>query len=70
MSAIETSDDMVTLMDIPALAKHLGVTERFIRRLVEDHRVPYHKIGKFVRFHPDDIADWVASKKVSQLHSD
>ena len=58
------------LLDIAGLAIQLGVTERFVRRLVEDNRVPYHKIGKFVRFHPDDITAWVASKRVTQVHTD
>ena len=58
------------LLDVAGLAIQLGVTERFVRRLVEDNRVPYHKIGKFVRFHPDDITAWVASKKVTQIHTD
>jgi excisionase family DNA binding protein len=60
----------VLLLDVAALARRLGVTERFVRRLVEDHRVPFLKIGKFVRFHPDDIDDWLESKRVVQVHAD
>lgn len=56
------------LLDISGLAVHLGVTERFVRRLVEERRVPFHKIGKFVRFHPDDIDAWVSKQRVEQLH--
>lgn len=47
------------LIDVPALATELGVTQRFIRRLVAEDRVPFLKIGKFVRFDPAEIDDWV-----------
>ena len=56
------------MLDIAGLAKHLGVTERFVRRLVEDNRVPYLKIGKFVRFDPNEIDRWLDTKRVEQLH--
>lgn len=47
------------LIDVPALAIELGVTQRFIRRLVAEDRVPFIKIGKFVRFDPREIDRWV-----------
>ncbi len=47
------------LIDVPALAIELGVTQRFFRRLVAEDRVPFLKIGKFVRFDPREIAGWV-----------
>ena len=47
------------LIDIPALAIELGVTQRFVRRLVAEDRVPFLKIGKFIRFDPREIDDWV-----------
>ena len=61
--------ELSALIDIATLADRLGVTERFVRRLVEERRVPFLKIGKFVRFHPDDIDHWVSARRVEQLHS-
>jgi excisionase family DNA binding protein len=58
--------EVTTLIDIGALALHLDVTERFIRRLVEERRIPFCKIGKFVRFHPDDVNAWIAANRVDQ----
>lgn len=48
-----------TLLDVAALAEHLCVTPRFVRRLVHERRVPFLKIGKFVRFDPREIDEWV-----------
>ncbi len=53
------------LVDTPTLALRLGVTQRFVRRLIAEERVPYLKIGKFVRFDPDEITRWLDEKRVS-----
>lgn len=54
------------LLDIAALAERLGVTERFVRRLVEERRIPFLKIGKFIRFDPADVAAWIDEQRVDQ----
>ena len=38
------------LLTIDQLAERLGVTERFIRRLIAEDRIPYRKLGKPIRF--------------------
>ena len=38
------------LIGIKQLASRLGVSERFVRRLVEERRIAFHKIGRYVRF--------------------
>lgn len=55
------------LLDVAGLADHLGVSERFVRRLVDQRRIPFHKIGKYVRFRPDEVSVWVARCKVDAL---
>lgn len=37
-----------------------GIPERTLRTLVSTRRIPYVKIGKFVRFHPADLQAWLA----------
>lgn len=53
------------LIDTEALAGRLGVTERFVRRLVDERRIPFLKIGKFIRFDPDEIAAWIDEHRVA-----
>jgi len=53
-----------SLLDIDGLAQRLGVSERFVRRLVEERRIPFHKIGRFVRFDPSDVERWIARSRV------
>lgn len=58
----------VRLLDVNDVAVRLGVTVRFVRRLVAERRVPYVKVGKFVRFDPAELEAWVddARRPVSE----
>jgi excisionase family DNA binding protein len=55
---------MTKLLDITEAAERLCVKERFIRRLVAEKRVPYYKVGPFVRFDPADIDQWLLDCRV------
>lgn len=54
-----TSDALPHLLTIEELAEHLGVTVRHVRRQVAERRVPFIKVGRLVRFDPDEIARWL-----------
>lgn len=53
------------LIDIAELARWLATSPRHVRRLVEEQRVPYLKIGHYVRFDPAEISDWINRQRVS-----
>jgi excisionase family DNA binding protein len=59
-----SSTERSRLLDIEALASWLGTTPRHIRRLVTERRVPFVKVGHFIRFDPRDIACWIEEQKV------
>ncbi len=52
------------LLDIPAAAERLGVSERWVRRAVADRTIPFVKVGRFVRFRPADLDRYVDSRLV------
>lgn len=52
------------LLDPPALAARLSITERHVRRLVAERRIPFVKVGRFVRFEPSAIARWLSDNAV------
>jgi excisionase family DNA binding protein len=56
------------LLDVAAMATWLSVEVVFIRRLVAEHRIPFVKIGKFVRFDPDEVALWINAQRVNPTH--
>jgi len=53
-----------TLIDIATAAEHLGVTVRHVRRLVAEKRIPYIKVGHFVRFDPAEVGAWIDRQRV------
>ena len=61
---LNTNPPQRGLIDIAALADRLGVSERFVRRLVAERRLPFFKVGKFIRFDSNDIDRWIATRRV------
>jgi excisionase family DNA binding protein len=51
------------LTDIETLAHLLGDSVRHVRRLVAERRVPYLKVGHFIRFDPAEIVEWLDSSR-------
>ena len=55
------------LLDVSGAADYLAVSERFVRRLVAERRVPYLKLGKFVRFDTVDLDRFVLATRREAL---
>jgi excisionase family DNA binding protein len=52
------------LLTMEEAAEWLCTTPRHMRRLVYERRITYRKVGRFVRFHPDDLVEYVAAQRV------
>jgi excisionase family DNA binding protein len=57
-----------TLLGLDAVAEWLGVEVVFVRRLVAERRIPFVKIGKFVRFDPAEVSAWIDGQRVKPVH--
>ena len=57
------------LLDTDGVAKTLCVTPRHVRRLVAERRIPFFKVGRFVRFDPVEIDVWLEGHKVAAERS-
>lgn len=55
------------LLDIRAVAKHLGVSVRHVRRPVAERRIPYLTWGHLLRFEPAAIAARLEQARVSSV---
>lgn len=60
----QTSAGPPVLLDVAGAARHLGITEVFVRRLVHERRLRFYKLGKFVRFRTADLDAWVEGGRV------
>jgi len=57
------------LMDIDGVATALGVSRRHIQRLVSERRIPFLKVGRFVRFDPGALSTWLDQQRVDAARS-
>ncbi len=58
------AQDNPTLLTIEDVAVMLNVGPRFVRRLVAERRIAFHKVGHYVRFDAVDVAAWIAAGRV------
>jgi excisionase family DNA binding protein len=47
------------LLDIEQLSAWLNTSVRHVRRLVDEDRIPYHNVGRFIRFDINEIQGWL-----------
>ncbi len=50
-------------LNVAATAEYLGTTERHVRELVYKRNVPYHKVGRLLRFDLDDLDAWMLANR-------
>ena len=50
------------LLDIPRAAEQLRVAQKTLYKWVEAGQVPFVRIGRLVRFRPEDLERWVAGR--------
>jgi excisionase family DNA binding protein len=52
------------LVNIEVVADHLGVAPRYVRRLIGEQRIPFVKLGRLIRFDPDEVRAWLDEARV------
>jgi excisionase family DNA binding protein len=52
------------LLNTDEIAKVLCVTPRHVRRLVAERRIPFVRVGRFVRFEPGELDVWLDQQRV------
>jgi excisionase family DNA binding protein len=53
------------LLTVEQAAERLGTSVRFVRRLVAERRIAYHKVGRHVRIAEHDLINFVAAGRVA-----
>ena len=57
----------MALLNVPEVADKLGTSQRFVRRLIAERRIPYTKLGKHVRIADADVEAFIAAGRVEAL---
>jgi excisionase family DNA binding protein len=55
---------MENLLTMEEVAERLHTTPRHVRRLVSARRIAFRKLGRYVRFHPADVDEYIAANRV------
>ncbi len=58
------------LMTCPEVAEYLHVTEKAVRRWVEQRRLPYIKLGRMLRFRRSVLDNFLAKRQVRAINSE
>lgn len=59
-----SGSEVPRLMDVEGVAIYMHTSVRHVRRLVQDRRVPFLKVGGLLRFRRDDIDGWLDEHSV------
>ena len=51
------------LLDIDTVAAVLGVTRRHVQRLVSERRIPFLRVGRFIRFDEASLNVWLDQQR-------
>lgn len=51
-------------LTVEEAAERLDTTPRFVRRLIAERRIAFHKIGRHVRIHSSDLDGFIVAGRV------
>lgn len=60
----ETAPVMLTVQQV---AERLGTEPRFVRRLIAERRIDFHKLGRYVRISEPDLAAFIKAGRVEAV---
>jgi excisionase family DNA binding protein len=56
--------ELSELWNIDRLAAYLGASKSFVYRLTREHRTRFLKVGRELRFRPEDVAAYLEAESV------
>ena len=59
----------MNLITVDELATMLQVPKSWIYDRTRNNRIPYIKIGKYIRFDKDEIIEWIKNEQPKSLNS-
>ena len=51
-------------LTVPEAAQYLNTTVRFVRRLIEERRIAFHRLGRHVRLAKADLDSFIEAGRV------
>ena len=66
MAEVET---MAPLLDVNEVARRLGTEPRFVRRLIAERRIEFHKLGRHVRISEAALTAFIEAGRVQPMEA-
>ena len=66
-AASTTTPALPALLTIDQAAEYIGMSARYVRRLVAERRIVSYRLGRSVRIDPADLAAHVAAGRVDPI---
>jgi excisionase family DNA binding protein len=51
-------------LTVPEAAQYLNTTVRFVRRLIEERRIAFHRLGRHIRLARTDLDVFIAASRI------
>ena len=67
MTARSRPETASVLLDVNEVARRLGTEPRFVRRLIAERRIEFHKVGRYVRISEAALDDFIKAGRVEPL---
>ena len=55
------------LIGVEEFAAELGVSVRYVRRVIAERRITYIKVGHLIRFERAEVDRWLETNRVSSM---
>ncbi|RKT53071.1 excisionase family DNA-binding protein [Saccharothrix australiensis] len=55
---------------VPEAAEYMSTTVRFVRRLIAERRVPFHRLGRLIRFKKVDLDAFIEAGRVEAFDAE
>jgi excisionase family DNA binding protein len=65
----QMKQEALGLLDPVEFAERLGVSIRYVRRLIAERRIEYVKVGHLIRFEPSQVDAWIDDNRVQALRN-
>jgi excisionase family DNA binding protein len=62
-----TAHDNDHLLTIPEAALRMKMSARYVRRLVAERQIAFHRLGRSVRLHPTDVDAFVRENRIEPM---
>jgi len=68
VAAAPTSGPGPELLTIEQAAQQMSMSARYIRRLIAERRIPFHRLGRAVRINLTDINNYITSSRIEPIN--